>query len=851
MTKNLLIVESPAKAKTIQKYLGKDFEVKSSFGHIRDLDKGNKGVDIKNNFKPKYIVSPEKKKVVADLRKSVKNANEVWLATDEDREGEAIAWHLCQVLKLNENETKRIVFREITKSAIQKAVDSPRKVDLNLVNAQQARRVLDRLVGFELSELLWRKVKGGLSAGRVQSVAVKLIVDKEREIQQFESSAYFKVEALFGVSSKGKSELKAELPRKLSIQDDARSFLEKCSKSHFWISKIEKKPVQKKPSPPFTTSTLQQEASRKLGFAVKRTMSVAQRLYERGFITYMRTDSTSLSSLAINTIAAEIKQRYGDKYSKIRQYKGKKALAQEAHEAIRPTYIERKEVSDDRDQQRLYELIWKRTIASQMANAELERTNVEIAISEIEEDQFKATGEVLKFDGFLKVYLAAKDDDEEDETKGMLPPLSPSQKLDLIQAVALERHTKPPARYSEAGLVKKLEELGIGRPSTYAPTITKIMEEARGYVEKRNSDGVIKHFALLKLKDQQIIESIKKERYGTIKNRLFAKDMGILVSDFLTEHFVDIMEYSFTARIEKEFDKVAGGKTQWTSLLGEFYQPFHKQVSETLDHSERATGERILGKNPDDQRTVLVRMSRFGPVVQIGQSDELAEGEKPRYANMKPGQSMETITFEEAMELFRLPREVGTYKGETLTIANGRFGPYVKYADKFISIPRAIDPLEISFNEIVNLVIEREKADAPVGKYKGEAYTKGKGRFGPFLKWKNLFVNVPKRYNFENLSTADAHELIEAKIQKEANRYIHQWPEENISVENGRWGPFIRFKKKNVKIPKINGEKVTSEMAKDLKLEDVKKMIEAQLPGSFKKSKPKKKANPKKTVKKR
>ena len=838
MAKNLLIVESPAKAKTIEKILGKDFTVKSSYGHVRDLKKGNDAVDVKNGFKPKYEVTPDKKKVVKELKDWVKKVDEVWLATDEDREGEAISWHLCKVLGLSEEETKRIVFREITAPAIKKAIQMPRKVDINLVNAQQARRVLDRLVGFELSELLWKKVKGKLSAGRVQSVAVKLIVERERDIQAFEAKPFFRINALFMVQNEqGKEvQLKAELPQRYDTKEEAHSFLQKCIDAQFKIDTIEKKPLKRKPTAPFTTSTLQQEASRKLGFSVKRTMVNAQRLYEQGFITYMRTDSVNLSETALQQIADEIVKSYGDKYLHTRRYKSKKSNTQEAHEAIRPSYIDRQQVTSDRDQQRLYELIWKRTIASQMSEALLEKTLVDISISTIADAKLRAEGEVLKFDGFLKVYIASKDDDDEEEAKGMLPPLQVGQELKLDNIVATERFTRPPARYTEASLVKKMEELGIGRPSTYAPTISKIMEESRGYITKEERPGHERKFHILELENGSIGEQVDTEITGAVKNRLIPSDLGMLVSDFLSEHFENVMDYSFTAGIEKRFDHIAAGKEDWRSMIDGFYEPFHATVEETLDTAERATGERILGTDPASGRTMLVRMSRLGrPVLQIGKQDELDEGEKPRYANLKRGQSMESVTFEEALELFKLPKKLGEVDGKEVTVAVGRYGPYVKHGDTFISLPRDEDPLKVTMDRAKVLIAEKRKADAPIATYKGLPVSKGKGRFGPFLKWNDMYVNIPRKYDPDHLEQDDIFALIEAKVEKEANRYIHRWENENIAVENGRWGPFIRFKKKNIKIPKRDGERVTSEMAKEMSLEEVKAIIEAELPGTFKK----------------
>ena len=847
MPNNLLIVESPAKAKTIEKYLGKNFKVKSSYGHIRDLDKGNDAVDVTNNFSPRYVVSSDKKKLVKDLKESVKKADEVWLATDEDREGEAISWHLCEVLKLDIDKTKRIVFREITEPAIKKAIQQPRKVDINLVNAQQARRVLDRLVGYELSGILWKKVRGKLSAGRVQSVTVKLVVEREREITNFISSPFYRINALFNVQNeRGKNVLlKAELPTRFDTETDANAFLEKCTTATFSIASIEVKPVKRKPAAPFTTSTLQQDASRKLGFAVKRTMSVAQRLYEAGLITYMRTDSISLSEVALKSIAEEIESQYGSKYLKTRRYKNKNSSAQEAHEAIRPTYINRHQVSMGRDEDRLYELIWKRTIASQMAEALLEKTTVKVGISTIADAQLQAVGEVLKFDGFLKVYLEGKDDDDEEEAKGMLPPLKIGQILQLNTMTATERFTRPPARYTEASLVKKLEEQGIGRPSTYAPTISKIMEEGRGYVVKESREGADRNFRVLTLKEGVIQKKEETERTGVVKNRLFPTDIGMIVSDFLDQYFENIMDYHFTAEIEKDFDNIAQGQQSWTKMLDQFYGPFHQTVEDTLENAERANWERILGQDPETGRSVLCRMSRRGPVVQIGSQDELAEDEKPKYASLQPGQSLETITFEEAMELFKLPRTLGEYEGEEVAIGMGRFGPYVRHGEKFVSLPRGEDPMSIEYEKAVELIEEKKKADAPVGTYKGLPITKGKGRFGPFIKWNGLFVNVSKKYDFDNLTKDEMFELIAKKEEKEANRYIHRWEDEKISVENGRWGPFIRFKKKNIKIPKVDGKRVSAEDAKSYTLEDVKKLIELELPDAFK-SKKKKKTTTKK-----
>lgn len=836
MGQKLLIVESPAKAKTIEKYLGKEFKVKSSYGHVRDLEKGNQGVDIENNFQPRYVVSPDKTRVVKELKENVSKVDEVWLATDEDREGEAISWHLCQVLGLDVHSTKRIVFTEITKPAIQEAVANPRKLDLDLVNAQQARRVLDRLVGFELSEVLWRKIKGQLSAGRVQSVAVRLVVDREREITRFNITSHFKIKgSFFTTDRKDKgSLLVAESDQKLAVQQDAQAFLEKCIGSKYTVAAVNVKPGTRKPAPPFTTSTLQQEASRKLGFAVKRTMVAAQRLYESGMITYMRTDSTNLSETALADIANSIAQNFGSKYVQTRRYKTKNASAQEAHEAIRPTYIDNKSVQADRDQERLYELIWKRTIASQMANAEIEKTEVDIAISGQPDYLLRAVGEVVKFDGFLRVYFESLDDEEDETLNTLLPPVQVGQELILDELTATQRFTKPPARYTEASLVKKMEELGIGRPSTYAPTISKIMEENRGYVVKENREGTPREYAILRLKSNKISGESATEMAGTARNQLFPTDMGMVVTDFLLQHFSDIMDYSFTAEIEKEFDIIAEGGLVWNNMISEFYQPFHTSVENTKDQASRATGERILGIDPDSGRTVLVRITRFGkPVVQIGSQEELTEEEKPRFANLRQGQSMETIDLHDALLLFGLPRELGEYDGETLVVNTGRYGPYVKFGETFVSLPRGEDPYQIELERAIEIVQAKKAADAPVASYEGKPVTKGTGRFGPFIKWNEMYINVPRKYNLNELTNEDIQTLISTKLEKEANRYIREW-DNGIAIENGRWGPFIRYGKKMFKLGKnSDGQKFTAEELSEISLDKVKAMIEDQEPGIF------------------
>jgi DNA topoisomerase-1 len=842
MGKKLLIVESPAKAKTIEKYLGEDFTVKSSYGHVRDLEKGNDlGVDVENGYAPRYVVSAEKNRVVKELKDASKKVDEVWLATDEDREGEAISWHLCQVLGLDERTTKRIVFREITKPAIQKAVQQPRNLDLNLVDAQQARRILDRLVGWELSGILWKKVKTQLSAGRVQSVAVKLVVERERDILDFRPTPFFRIVGEFNVpGASGKSMLlKAESPERFEEADGAEGFLKRCIGASFSVSDISVRPAKRRPAPPFTTSTLQQEASRKIGFSVSRTMSVAQSLYEQGFISYMRTDSTSLSETALQSMGEEIVKQYGTQYHQLRRFNTKKELAQEAHEAIRPTYVERFNVSGNRDEQRLYELIWKRAMASQMADAELEKTTAEVAISTQPKARLVAEGEVLKFDGFLKLYLEGTDDEEE-EASGMLPPLQVGQVLALQQMVATERFTRASARFTEASLVKKLEELGIGRPSTYAPTISKIMETNRGYVTKESREGEERLFQILTLRNDAIAKQQGKETTGTTKNVLYPSDLGMLVVDFLDLHFREIMEYDFTAEIEQEFDHIADGKLQWVNMIDRFYKPFHETVEKTLKEAERADGERILGTDPLTGRTVLVRMSRQGkPVVQIGTGEELAKDEKPRYANLPQGTRLESVTLEEAMAGFQFPKTLGELDGEPVVVSEGRYGPYVKYKELFVSIPKTDDPFDITLERATVLIREKQETDRPIGHYENQPITKGKGRFGPFIKWADLYVNVPKGIDFDRITADQAVALLKTKIEKEANRFINQWPDFDISIENGRWGPFIRFKKKQISFPRheADGSKVTAEQAKMFTLEAIKAIIEKEVPDAFKKKK--------------
>jgi DNA topoisomerase-1 len=747
MVENLVIVESPAKAKTIEKFLGKDFLVKSSFGHIRDLDKKDFGVDIKNNFNPKYIVSADKKAIVKELKSLAKEASMVWLASDEDREGEAIAWHLKEALELDDTKIKRIVFHEITKGAILKAIEEPRTINQDVVNAQQARRILDRLVGFEVSPVLWKKVKPQLSAGRVQSVAVRLIVDREREILCYTATSAYRVSAIFNiVDEKGNlSELKAELNKRFDKKEDAQSFLENCKGADFVVSDVKTKPGKRSPAPPFTTSTLQQEASRKMGYSVSQTMSVAQRLYEAGKITYMRTDSVNLSSLAINTAKSAIKELYGEEYSKTRIYKTKTKGAQEAHEAIRPTYMDKPTVTGSKQEQRLYELIWKRAIASQMSDALIEKTTVPIGISTRSEN-FVASGEVLKFDGFLKVYLESTDDEEGNHNGDvLLPPIKVNDVLALDHILAAQRYSQRPARYTEASLVKKLEEQGIGRPSTYAPIITTVQN--RGYVVKEDRDGVEREFVTLSLQNNEIIDEVKKENFGFEKSKLFPTDIGMVVNDFLLKNFDIIMDFNFTAKVEELFDHISEGKCEWADMLSDFYFPFHKMVETTLELSEKANGERILGVDPATGKQISVKIGRYGPLAQSGITSDDENEEKPTFASLQPGMHLETMTLKDALKLFELPRDLGEYKEKKVVVAIGRFGPYVRHDGKFVSLEKTDDPYTVGFERAV--------------------------------------------------------ELIEAKLEKDRNAVIQVFEEDpEVRLLNGRWGPYISYKKKNYKLPK-------------------------------------------------
>ena len=836
MSKNLVIVESPAKAKTIEGYLGKDFTVKSSFGHVRDLPKDGLAVDVTNGFLPSYEISPDKKKLVSELKSLAKSADEVWLATDDDREGEAISWHLKEALGLRDN-TKRIVFREITKNAIQNAINSPRTIDVDLVNAQQARRVLDRLVGYELSPVLWRKIKGGsqgLSAGRVQSVALRLVVEREREIDKHASKSSFKVTAQFIVD--GNKVLNAELAKNFATSGEARAFLEACIGATFTIKNLEVKPAKKSPAAPFTTSTLQQESSRKLGYSVDRTMRIAQNLYEAGKISYMRTDSTNLSTEAIDKAVAEISTEFGQQYVQTRQFKTKNESAQEAHEAIRPTNFNDRNAGADRDQKRLYELIWKRAIASQMADAQLERTTVTIgigfaggpdklrlsgsssfddspfAVEEIKSDsrnlsgpfpsELIAQGEVIKFDGFLRVYLESKDDEDDEDAKGMLPPLRIGQDLTLGQMKATEKFTRPQPRYAEASLVKKLEEMGIGRPSTYAPTISTIVN--RGYVVKQDKPGQERKYIEYTLQKNQISETSGKETFGSEKAKLFPTNTGIVVSDFLVEYFPDIVDYKFTATVEKEFDEIADGRMNWQTMLEGFYGDFHKNIEEIQGSSVVSfkTGARELGLDPRSGKKVSARLGKYGAYAQIGES---TDDEKPQYANLRDGQLIETISLQDALDLFSLPREVGFFEEQPMTIGIGKFGPYVKHDGKYVSLTKEDDPYTIDESRAVQLIEQKraESVSEALGEFEGKLVSTGKGRFGPYVKFEDKYVSLPRNESLAGLTLERAIELIEAKRQVEANKYIKEFAERpEIKVVNGQYGPYLAVGKRNVRIPK-------------------------------------------------
>ena len=825
MSKNLVIVESPAKAKTIQKYLGKDFEVKSSFGHIRDLPKKGMGIDLAT-FSPDYEVSADKKKLVTELKAAVKKAEMVWLASDEDREGEAIAWHLADELKLKPENRKRIVFHEITKNAILKAIDNPRDIDQNLVNAQQARRVLDRIVGFEMSPVLWKKVKPGLSAGRVQSVAVRLIVEREKEIREFVPKASFKLDGIF--LNNTEQEIAAKLKKDFSKEEEVESFFEKVKTTEFKVLNVETKPGTRSASAPFTTSTMLQEASSRLGYNVTTTTRLAQRLYEEGFITYMRTDSVNLSQEAIEGAKKQIISEYGREYSAPRNYTTKSASAQEAHEAIRPTDFGVKSVTDAQ-LNRLYQLIYRRTLASQMSNAKIEKTVIEIGNASLPQ-HFEAQGEVIIFDGFLKAYGIVKtEDDDEENNEKLLPKVSVGEVLTYKTITAAEKFTRPSVRYTEAALVRKLEELGIGRPSTYPPTIQTIQN--REYVDKREIEPNTREVVKITLNKDKIKKVVLDEKFGGDKNKFIPTDIGEVVNDFLIDNFKEILDYGFTARVEESFDEIANGDQKWKEMMTDFYSKFHPRIEDVEENADRATGDRLLGVDPKTGKNVHARIGRFGAMIQIGETDD---EEKPIFASLMTGQNIATITFEEAIELFKLPFDLNEFEGHAVSVGVGRFGPYVKWGDTFISIPKGEDPLSVSQSRAEEIINEKKKADAPIATYKGEPVTKGAGRFGPFIKYKDIFINVPKKYNFDNLSQSDINELIDAKLEKEANRYIQQWEKEKISLENGRWGPFIKFGKAMFKIPKKNDDtKYDAEELKDISLDEVKKWITAQDKNAF------------------
>ena len=832
MAKNLVIVESPAKAKTIEKFLGKDFQVESSYGHIADLPSKELGIDVEGDFSPKYIISDDKKPVMKKLKSLVKKAETVWLASDEDREGEAIAWHLKEQLDLKEENTKRIVFHEITKKAILNAVENPRDIDYNMVNAQQARRVLDRLVGYELSPVLWRKVKGGLSAGRVQSVAVRLIVEKERSIYEFNSETHYKVVAEF-CNVEGKK-FKASIPKNFDSKKSAEDFLNSCSDADFSIAELTKKPAKKSPAAPFTTSTLQQEASRKLGFPVAKTMQVAQRLYEAGLITYMRTDSVNLSVDARDAAAEEITNYYGAEYSKQRVFKSKAKGAQEAHEAIRPTNMKMHSIDTEFDQTRLYDLIWKRTLASQMSEAQLERTNFKIENSK-NEKIFTANGEMIKFEGFLKVYLEGNDNEEEEQA-GMLPLLNVGEHLDYNFINATQRFTSPPYRFTEASLVKRLEELGIGRPSTYAPTISTV--QRRGYVEKGEDEGLERGYEQMILSAGSLKSQQLTEKTGSNKNKLIPTDIGNIVNDFLVANFSNVLDFGFTAKVESSFDDISEGTEDWTEMIKGFYTKFHDIVEDVKENAERESGERILGKHPETGKTVLVRLGKFGPIAQIG----APEDEEKVFASLNKDQNLGTITIEEALELFLLPKTLGGYEDEEVIVSNGRFGPYIRFGKMFVSLDKGENPMEVDLSRAIDLIVAKQKADAPIYHYEDLPVQKGVGRFGPFLKWNSIFINVSKKYDFDNLTDDDIVELIEIKKQKEIEKVIHNWEDVGIRIEKARWGRFNVLKGKiKIELPK------TTDVGKITKDQAVK-MIELKTP---KKKVTKKKKSVKKITKKK
>ena len=798
MSKNLIIVESPAKAKTIQKFIGKDYTVISSKGHVRDLPSKGMGIDIAHDFEPQYEVLDDKKALISDIKKKAAEADTIWLATDDDREGEAISWHLMEVTKMDPAKVKRIVFHEITKSAIEEALAHPRSLNVDLVNAQQARRVLDRLVGFELSPVLWRKVRPSLSAGRVQSVAVKLIVEREHEIEKFNSTSSYKVDGVFNPLRDKKIELDAELNKRFATKEEAVSFLEHCRNASFRITVIEKTPGKKSPAPPFTTSTMQQEAARKLGFSVSKTMVVAQQLYEAGYITYMRTDSVNLSNMALAVAHKVVAEKYGEDYAKTRKYVTKTKGAQEAHEAIRPTDISRETIPGDTFAKHLYELIWKRTIASQMSDAKTEKTAITIPV-EGRSEKFVATGEVILFPGFRKVYTESKDEEGE-EVKGMLPPMEVGDDLNAKQIMATQRYAQPPVRYTEASLVKKLEELGIGRPSTYAPTISTIQK--REYVRKATRQGKERQYCCLTMTNDGVKEEMKKEKYGYEKDKLIPTDVGIIVNDYLQENFKEIMDYGFTADVEKEFDDIADGKANWQEMMSRFYGGFHQQVDTAINYSTKASGERLLGYDPKTNEKVFAKLGKYGPMVQIG---EAYADSKPRYARLQADQFIDTITLEEALDLFRLPRTLGEWKGKVVSVGVGRFGPYVRYDGTFESIPKTDDPYSITLERCIELLENKMKKTAErtphlVGHFEGKEILAAAGRYGPYIKYDGKNYTLDKNMSVDSLTEEQAIEIIQ---NKETRNVLVSYSEDpNLKVMNGRYGPYITNGTDNFKIPK-------------------------------------------------
>ncbi|HRH70700.1 MAG TPA: type I DNA topoisomerase [Flavobacteriales bacterium] len=852
---DLVIVESPAKAKTIEKYLGEGYTVLSSYGHVRDLPERDLSVDVEKGFEPTYIIPDDKKDRLRQLQKEADKATTVWLATDEDREGEAISWHLKEALGLADAKVKRITFNEITKKAIQEAIENPREIDIHLVDAQQARRVLDRLVGYELSPVLWRKVKPSLSAGRVQSVAVRIIVEREREILDFNSKSAFRITAVFTTSTG--AQVKAELPGRFATEPEAMEFLQGCLGANFTVNAVEKKPGKRTPAAPFTTSTLQQEASRKLGYGVDRTMRIAQGLYEQGHITYMRTDSVNLSEQAIAAAAAQITDQYGARYSKSRRYTSKSKGAQEAHEAIRPADMLVRNAGADRDAERLYDLIWKRTLASQMADAELEKTVVDIAISTRPGQALKASGEVILFDGFLKVYMEGKDDEDSEEQEGLLPDMKQGENLGLREMIATQRFDRPAPRYTEASLVKKLEELGIGRPSTYAATISTV--QRKNYVVKEDREGVKRAYRILTLADNAISDVTATENAGAEKQKLFPTDIGMVVNDFLVEHFPTVVDLNFTAKVEEEFDVIAEGKENWREMIARFYKPFHATIGTVSETAERATGARELGIDPASGKKMYARIGRFGAMIQIG---EVEDEEKPRFASLRKDQSIQTITFQEALDLFKLPRTLGERDGEVCSVGIGRFGPYVRLGSTYASLTPEDDPLEIDLARAVELIDLKKIANATrdLGEYKGEMIVQGRGRFGPFVKYGKLYANVPKGEDPSTVTFERAVELVEAKLAGVRQNILKEFTGTGIQVLDGKYGPYITDGNKNANLPKdrkpeeITVEEATALLAAAPERKGGKGRRGARKAAPVKSAAPKKvakkKASPKKAAKK-